>query len=149
MKRSPLSRRTPLRRSGIRALRTAAGRGKRDHWNHLRALVHAREGGDCARCGTPTPIIAGEAHHRLLRSRGGKDDAVTCAWLCTSCHHGWVHRNVAQATEAGWIVPGGTDPATWPVWRRHHGRWGWWQPSEDGWTEATPDSRQHAPEEAA
>jgi hypothetical protein len=28
--------------------------------------------------------------------------------------------------------------------RTHYGRQGWWQPSEDGWTEATPDERQVA-----
>lgn len=142
MKRTPMPRRrTPLR--AIKPLRRAAARGKRDHYAHLRALVHAREGGCCARCDNPAPITEGECHHRLLRSRGGRDDAVTCVWLCSGCH-GWAHRNVAVATQQGWIVPSSADPASWPVLRPHYGRRGYWQPSEDGWTEATPNQRQVA-----
>lgn len=139
-------RRTPLRAKrymnprSVKPLRIAARKGGQEHYAHLRALVHAREGGNCARCGIPTPITVGECHHRLLRSRGGKDDPWTCVWLCNSCHHDEIHAHPAQATAEGWLVPSHADPASWPVLR--HGAW--LQPTPDGWVRSEPDERQAA-----
>ena len=151
MKRTPMPRRrTPLSRYGSRIRAVSAKRAaRRGEYDHLRALVHAREGGCCARCGTPQPITVGTIHHRRKQGQGGPDTPANCVWTCYPCNGGWIEDNPAEAIALGWTVPNGAVPEAWPVWRRHHGRWGWWQPSETGWTEATPDSRQHAPEEAA
>jgi hypothetical protein len=141
VKRSPMPRRrTPLR--AIKPLRRVAARGKRDHYAHLRALVHAREGGCCARCGVHAPLTVGTVHHRRKQSQGGKDTPENCVWTCYPCNGGWIEDNPTEATRLGWTVPNGADPASWPVLRTHYGRRGWWQPSESGWTEATPDERQ-------
>lgn len=142
MKRGgPLRRTTalPRYRSHIRSVSSKRA-AKAGEYAHLRALVHAREGGCCARCRTLTPITVGEAHHRRLRSQGGRDDPWTCVWLCASCHR-WAHGNVAAAREAGWIVPGWADPASWPcLLADGH----YYQPSDTGWTPAEPREEQTA-----
>ena len=110
---------------------------------NMRASLYERSGGSCERCDKGFHARYMHIHHRLLRSRGGADDATNLVIICPSCH-GWAHRNVAVATQQGWIVPSSADPASWPVLRTHYGRQGYWQPSESGWTEATPDERQVA-----
>jgi hypothetical protein len=135
VKRTPLVRRTPLR-----------ARRKGAAYNRLRALVHAREGGSCARCGTHTPITEGHCHHRLLRAQGGLDDAWNCVWLCGMCH-GYVHASPAESYCHGWLVPMGADPAAWPTrcaWPapRQGVRGGYRQPGPDGWAPALPSDRQ-------
>ena len=45
----------------------------------------------------------GGPHHRKLRSRGGGHEPENLADLCVSCHS-WVHHNIAEATEAGWMI---------------------------------------------
>jgi len=52
-----------------------------------------------------------EAHHRLLRSQGGKHGLENLAGLCPECHR-WCHAHPTLARAAGWIVPSGGDPAT-------------------------------------
>jgi hypothetical protein len=131
VKRTPLVRRTPLR-----------ARRKGAAYNRLRALVHAREGGSCARCGTHTPITVGHCHHRLLRAHGGLDDAWNCVWLCGTCH-GFIHASPALSYLAGWLVPMGADPAAWPAndWLAFGA---WRQPGPNGWEPVRPNPRQVA-----
>ncbi len=59
-------------------------------------------------------------HHRLLRSQGGPDTAanlVTLSGSGTTGEHGWVHDHPKAARIAGYIVPMGQNPETWPIWR--------------------------------
>lgn len=63
-------------------------------------------------------------HHRVNKSRGGRDDLCNLMWLCgsgtTGCH-GWVTENPERSQQRGWSVSGYRDPATVPVKRR--GEW--------------------------
>lgn len=99
----------------------------------LRAAIYARSGGTCDRCGLWVSEDGFHAHHRQLRSRGGKDTTANLAVLHPACH-GVVHINPARATSEGFMVPSWANPETTPILR--HGRT-WTQPG-DGWTAAEP-----------
>jgi len=110
-----------------------------DAYALLREEVHGRENGYCVRCLTYADIRDGECHHRQLRSRGGRDTAWNCIWLCTACH-AWVHSHPFTASALGFMVPTLQDAAEWPVLRRT----GWFQPSPDGWLPRVPQPQQKA-----
>ncbi len=143
MKRVGLQRRSPLRAkswgvnpvSRKKTVKVAA-------YRHLRALVHAREGGCCAACGVSVAITEGHGHHRLYRSRGGADDATNCVWLCPDDHRAGHEGPQRVMVARGWVVPSWADPAQWPVLRTHHGVTGWFQPSETGWAPTQPNPSQ-------
>lgn len=151
MKRSGIKRRTPLQRKPFRPvvrLNLPKAREARKLYAELRHLLCERARGCCERCGTPAPLRVGECHHRLLRSRGGVDDAWTCVWLCASCHE-WAHREVATATARGWIVPSWASPREWRVLASRHGKTTYWMPTPTGWQEATPHPSQIEQQETA
>jgi len=100
-------------------------------YTFLRVAVHQREGGLCVACGVHESLEEGNCHHRQLRSRGGRDDAWNCIWLCSGCH-GDIHANPAKSTETGYLCPSWEDPAKWPLKCAN----GWFQPSPDGWATA-------------
>lgn len=81
----------------------------------LMDALEARCDGMCERCETKP---AGNVHHRLLKSRGGKDTPENCVAVCgtgtTGCH-GWIHGHPAEATATGWMVPSWLDPAMVPA----------------------------------
>lgn len=81
----------------------------------VRAVVLIRDGYMCVRCGKGIAEQVYSIHHRVLRSQGGTHTPENLVTLCgtgtTGCH-GWVHANITEATDAGWIVQGGEDPAT-------------------------------------
>jgi hypothetical protein len=58
--------------------------------------------------------IRASIHHRKRRSQGGTHTPENLLLLCgtgtTGCH-GWVHANVTESLEAGWLVRGSADPA--------------------------------------
>lgn len=87
------------------------------NWIVLRELALARSAGYCELCGLPvTDTFA--LHHRLLRSRGGKDEIQNLIVLHHACHNtgtNSVHSRVKDATESGHIVPTRQDPATYPL----------------------------------
>jgi hypothetical protein len=56
------------------------------------------------------------AHHRKLRSQGGKADDVTLLPVCMVCH-GHIHRHPAESYLNGLLVPSWADPEEWPVTR--------------------------------
>jgi hypothetical protein len=76
----------------------------------LRALVRRRANGCCELCGDHLGPDW-HAHHRQLRSRGGKDTAVNLVALC-SFDHRKVHSHPAWSSEMGWMVSAYDDPAT-------------------------------------
>lgn len=97
-----------------------------------RALVEARDGGRCVRCGKAPALDEDSLHHRIPRGRGGENTAENLILLCgsgtTGCH-GWVERNRTAAYGLGYLVETGIDPADVPV---TVAGWGWRYPTPVG-----------------
>lgn len=90
-------------------------------WNRARHATWERDNHRCVRCAVYLPMTdvaeldRPQCHHRKLRSRGGALlDLSNLIMLCARCHD-WCHKNVKEATKAGWIVPRNEDPACRPV----------------------------------
>lgn len=87
----------------------------RTDWDPLRGLLWARCGAYCEACGKRMNPLLWDAHHRLMRSQGGQDDASNLVALHPSCHTGnpWsVHMRPEQSYERGLLVHSGHDPAS-------------------------------------
>lgn len=76
------------------------------------ALVDARDGHFCVRCGRYRDVI--EHHHRRVKGTGGDTRPHTecaccivslCPWWTDSACHPWVHRSRAEAEAEGLIIP--------------------------------------------
>lgn len=84
----------------------------------VRKLVLDRDGCMCLRCGIFVIGRPYSLHHRKKRSQLGRNDPENLITLCgsgtTGCH-GWVHANLNDAHDAGWIVRSGEDPALMPL----------------------------------
>jgi hypothetical protein len=99
----------------------------------LRAKILERDGYACSRC---LRLLEGNyysLHHRLPRGRGGKHTAANLVTVCGSgtspgCHS-WIETHRREATEQGWLVHSGMDPARIPIFRSGV----WLQPSEGSW----------------
>jgi hypothetical protein len=80
-----------------------------------REMVWTRANSCCERCGQGlTRQSEHSLHHRLLKSRGGRDHVTNLVLLCgtgTTLCHGLVHREVTLSEADGWILPSGTQPA--------------------------------------
>lgn len=116
MKRTPLSRRTPLRRAASEPHRTPWPRkGKPRRNSHaatpipasVRLLVADRSGGVCEFCGRTAAV---HMHHRKLRSHGGEHTLDNLIHLCQADHE-WAHSYPGLAVEVGLIVRSTADPA--------------------------------------
>ncbi|MCA1191697.1 HNH endonuclease [Saccharopolyspora sp. 6V] len=97
-----------------------------------RALVYARSGGACERCGHNH---AAEWHHRKNRSQGGKWTAANGLHVCSTCHH-WITEHPAKAALRGYVVRSWQSPLEVPVRLAWHGvvlldDCGHWTPSLD------------------
>ncbi len=85
----------------------------------VRAVVMARAGNCCERCGIPVVNIPADLHHRLPRRSGGTknpaiNDPHNVVLICRDCHtHVESHRT--QAKVDGWVVPSWEDPETVPL----------------------------------
>ena len=141
MKRSPLPRRrTPLPRGSALRRLSVIRRARLHHdpvWGAVKATVWTRSLGRCEACGLHLDPTTWQAHHRKMRSRGGRDSVANTLALCPACHVAApyaVHRDVAAATHDGQLVRGFADPATVPV-RLYDGRWVLLRP--DGTYQAT------------
>lgn len=113
MRRSPLTRKTPLRsRSAPKSRRKApippaTARRSAEHgmdYPEARRIVYGRSGGRCEApwCGAPLGDRM-EAHHRLTR-RFGPDCPCNLLALCSRCHHAEVHEQPERARDHGLIV---------------------------------------------
>lgn len=95
MKRSRLTRRTPLRQVS----------DKQKDINRRRAKLlreMRREQDWCTRCGRRGVHLDG--HERLRRSQGGRaDDRTEIVLVCRPCHD-WIGANPAQAVADWWAV---------------------------------------------
>ncbi len=100
----------------------------------VRAMVEARDGNRCVRCGKPCSRAEDSLHHRWPRGRGGENTVENLIVLCgdgvTLCH-GFVEKNRTAAYKLGYLVETGINPADKPVavagvgwrWPTSDGRW--------------------------
>lgn len=97
-----------------------------------REAVYARDGYGCLRCGVRSSYQPYSVHHRLPRSRGGRDGLANLALLhgdgVQGCH-GEIESDRAQAYLDGWLIRTGADPATIPM------------KTWNGWRHLTDDGR--------
>ena len=113
MKRTPLTRRTPLARGTTSLKRSPIARvGKKQRSDRAelakaRGVVETRSGGRCefelarVRC----EAAAVHLHHVHRRSQGGSNEPGNLRFLCAH-HHGLVHANPAWSFEHGWLARG-------------------------------------------
>ncbi len=90
----------------------------REFWQERRTQLWARANGRCEVGGCDLASTGMEAHHRHLRSQGGKHGLENLMALCPACHHDRVHAHPTWAKEKGYIVPqvaGRHDPASYAV----------------------------------
>lgn len=152
MRRSDISRRTPLQRKPFRPvvrLNLPKAREARKLYAELRQALCERAHGCCERCGKPSPLPVGTVHHRQKQSQGGPDDSWNCVWACYSCNGGWIEDFPIEATRLGWTVPSWANPREWPVLMHRHGKEGWFQPTPTGWRETTAHPSQIEGQETA
>ena len=92
------------------------------------AMVDARDGEACVRCGRSLWSVPGSRHHRKPRSVAGVDERHTAANLVLLCGsgttgcHGWVHAHVTDAETHGWLLASCQDPEQVPVDTVRYGR---------------------------
>ena len=99
MKRSPLKRRTPLRRTLWIRRPTRQQRG----WAKAVKAVRERSGDRCE-IRTPSCIGVGQqTHHRLRRSQGGQAGPAILARCCNPCDL-YLSTHVTEAYERGWLI---------------------------------------------
>lgn len=130
MKRTGLTRRTPLRRSSFRsaraprpmAARSALARVSDRELTRAHQVVKDRDG-HCVLCDSPGEQV----HHRLPRGAGGALHDPTrhapsrLVWLCAD-HHRWAESYRSMAESIGIVVRRGvTSCRDVPVF--HHKRW--------------------------
>jgi hypothetical protein len=113
VKRTPLKRRAPIKRSTAKASRQPR-RTSPGFTEETKAWVRRRSGNRCeVRAGEHCTGRAAHFHHRKLR-RHGDHGAANCLHVCLECHvH--LHANPAKAELMGWIVRSHLDPAAVPV----------------------------------
>lgn len=111
MKRTPLRRHTPLRRSIAHDRQVERGRRQNPKFGHVkrgqyrkqRVVAMERATGVCeARLEGVCDGPGCHAHHVLPRSAGGTNHADNLAWLCSACH-AHIHAHPAWAYETGWL----------------------------------------------
>lgn len=92
MRRSPLTRRTPLRPWSKKRRQAAK------QYRNARAVAFHRAQERCEVCGQR----AEHAHHLLPRSAGGPDDPTNLLAVCHACH-ARIHANPQWAREHGYL----------------------------------------------
>ncbi len=126
MARTPIERRTPLRRTGglkssgpAKPHKRVAGSGER----HCRDLIAIRSGGVCE-VGVPEKCTAraemcGHRKRRSQSSRAEKWSPTNTLHSCAACErHLTEHDTEASVRSRGWTVASTVDPARVPVLRR-------------------------------
>lgn len=119
MKRVPLVRRTPLKRSQkpIRRSRQSQKRKRPPGFSEeTKAFVRRRSGNKCEARAEGCTGKATQFHHRQLREHGDHRD-VNCLHVCAWCHIPVIHGHPELSYVMGWLVPSYMDPAEVPVLR--------------------------------
>jgi hypothetical protein len=71
----------------------------------LKRAVWERDQSCCVVCGLALSLDYCEAHHRLYKSRGGKDELANLITVCQNpCHTERIHKSSARAVELGWAI---------------------------------------------
>jgi hypothetical protein len=97
--RSPLRRRTPLRRTEWIRKPTRQQRG----WAKAVREVRRRSGD---RCEARTRLCIGvgqQTHHRLKRGQGGNADPAILMRICNPCDL-YIESHPAESYERGWLI---------------------------------------------
>lgn len=117
MKRSPLLRRTPMRRTtktpqqqDPALAKVRPHRGLKPIPLNARRAVRERDQGRCVAGGCWVGETSGHVHHRKLRSQGGDNSLPNLILLCAA-HHNAIHAGVRLAYELGYLVRSWDDPA--------------------------------------
>lgn len=98
--KTPMPRGKPLRRVSAKTKRRNKG------WPAVRALVLARDGWRCRRCGQRYPNDMLNVHHRVAKSRLGPDDPVNLLTLCAGPGSNACHEAVHASKEHPYVVRG-------------------------------------------
>ena len=93
-----------------------------------RAIVDARSGAFCERCGEPGRL---DKAHRIARSQGGRWDPVNILDMCRDCHQR-NHQNPSDAYKYGWHLRSTQDPRTTPALLWVRGAVGWFTLTSEG-----------------
>ena len=101
MKRSPIKRRTPLRKVGAKALR------EQQALRDFRFAVRVMAGGRCQAHTPDCPPGAHDghhAHHRCIADRRlGRHDPARGLLVCEQAHR-YIHAHPAESYERGWLL---------------------------------------------
>lgn len=109
-----------MRENGIRPRREGRPVGKvgpsfETDLNRVRPLLAERSAGQCeVACSPDCRGRATHAHHRKLRSQGGRNELPNLLHVCIVCH-GIIHALGAEAYERGWLVRSHQDPEAVPI----------------------------------
>lgn len=109
-RKAPLEPRSPLRSTRVPSKPRRVKNPGRDFWATQRETIAARAGYACEHCGANLNVTGLEAHHRKLRSQGGRHGVDNLAALCPESHR-WVHANPSAAVLLGFICPRESNPA--------------------------------------
>ena len=105
MKRSPIARKTPLKRTEIVKKPTKAQPG----WAKAVEIVKARSNGMCEIKTSDCTGVGTSTHHRLRRSQGGMADPAILARICLHCD-AYLEANPAEAYANGWLLHRWSEP---------------------------------------
>lgn len=89
MKRSPLNRRTPIKRQSPRGKAKAARMAK------AKKLLLRLRGARCERCEAEKRPAALDPHHKRYASQGGDESPENLVLLCRRCHDA-IHWHTAE-----------------------------------------------------
>lgn len=139
LRRTPLTRKTPMPRGGKQAKRPPMVKARRQSVTPEERAgkdkVKRRSGGTCEiwMCGGAP---ATDWSHRVRRSQGGSWSPVNGLHACRFCHSIITHDEKVGLPK-GWCLKSYQDPATTPVYRR--GEWVLLD-TEGGWESVNPEA---------
>ena len=99
MKRSPLKRKTPLKRTGRKLRLVSRKRAKQNKLYSEIRKVYLEENPACEVCGKQATQI----HHKRGRIHDRLNDTAFFMAVCFECHH-WIHHNPQIAYAKDYLV---------------------------------------------
>lgn len=124
MKRTPLKRKTPMKRGQKPMKRTplkrqssskSAKQNRTSYSSAKKEYMHGREGkkNHCERCEGLIGMDCLDLHHKAGRSGSSENEhgemernlynKATFMAVCRVCHD-WIHRHPKESREAGWLI---------------------------------------------